>query len=67
MRLRPAHMRRCHKLTLLVLCAVLVGVLSPFARAAAPLIASDDWRYIALVGMPMPVSLMEKCRSEPSG
>jgi len=49
MRLRSARALLCHMLTLMVLCAALVGALSPFARAAAPLIASDDWRYIALV------------------
>ena len=49
MGLRSAHTRRCHMLTLVVLCAALIGALSPFARAAAPPIASDDWRYIALV------------------
>ncbi len=49
MRLRSVHTRRCCTLTLVVLCAVLVGALSPSARAAVSLIASDDWRYIALV------------------
>jgi len=35
-------------LLLVIAFAALVGALSPLARAASPLIASDDWRYMAL-------------------
>ncbi|HON43472.1 MAG TPA: hypothetical protein PLM74_10170 [Bacillota bacterium] len=48
MRLASARTRRCCMLMLAVLCAALVGALSPSAHAA-PLITPDDWRYTALV------------------
>lgn len=48
MKSRFARVHCGRMLALCVVCAALVGALSPSVRAAAPLIAADDWRYMAL-------------------